>query len=343
MSEEQLSPGTWLLYCPRGSLGSALVGSLNKALSRDGAEKTMHEHIDALVRCARAARPPGLGFARAPPNSIGRNSRALRALTSPCSRPAHLAPPTLPRRHASLDAALQGPLGVGSWNPTPATYRLGAGALLAVHYGLHASVAGARRVEPSVHGPGGGGEGAACVLQGCLSNLDELAESHLDGGSAAGGGAGRSPAAVAARGDVHGLAAEALAAAAAASNGEPLLLLSELQGRYSFALYDAERRSVLAARDPSGGEPLFARADDDGGVALSNARLALGPPGGWAEVPPGHYVAGRHPRVRQFALSAGQLRAREAAEEADADYSPPSSGRAAGRSPRAELAAASSL
>jgi asparagine synthetase B (glutamine-hydrolysing) len=49
------------------------------------------------------------------------------------------------------------------------------------------------------------------------------------------------------------------------------LLLSELQGDYSFVLFDSERRVAFAARDPTGGEPLFYSSDDGGGVVITNS------------------------------------------------------------------------
>lgn len=41
------------------------------------------------------------------------------------------------------------------------------------------------------------------------------------------------------------------------------LLLLTLQGVYSFFIYDSNRRSVFAARDPSGREPLYYAMDED--------------------------------------------------------------------------------
>jgi hypothetical protein len=45
-----------------------------------------------------------------------------------------------------------------------------------------------------------------------------------------------------------------------------------LQGQYSFALYDGEKRQVFAARDSSGSEPLFFEVGEDGGLNLSNSQ-----------------------------------------------------------------------
>ena len=41
------------------------------------------------------------------------------------------------------------------------------------------------------------------------------------------------------------------------------MLLLPLQGVYSFFIYDSNRRSVFAARDPSGREPLYYAMDED--------------------------------------------------------------------------------
>lgn len=95
-------------------------------------------------------------------------------------------------------------------------------------------------------------------------------------------------------------------------------LASHLQGQYAFALLDGERRQVLAARDSSGTEPLFYQLGEDGAVSLSNAQppLACGDDGTvhWTELPPGHFIAGRTPRVQQFALTPQQLEIRESYE-----------------------------
>ena len=40
-------------------------------------------------------------------------------------------------------------------------------------------------------------------------------------------------------------------------------MLRTLQGVYSFFIYDSNRRSVFAARDPSGREPLYYAMDED--------------------------------------------------------------------------------
>jgi len=102
------------------------------------------------------------------------------------------------------------------------------------------------------------------------------------------------------------------------------LLLSELQGNYAFFLFDSQRKQALAARDPTGEQELFYCAEpEDGSVAFTNSLEQL--PGseqqqGWREVPPGHYVCGRTPVLKQFALTPEQLQMRERTETEDISY-----------------------
>ncbi len=65
-----------------------------------------------------------------------------------------------------------------------------------------------------------------------------------------------------------------------ACDGEVLLLLSELQGDYSFVLFDSEKRIAVAARNPTGGEPLCYYVDDNGGVVVTNNVDAVASAGG---------------------------------------------------------------
>ncbi|KIY98570.1 asparagine synthetase-related protein [Monoraphidium neglectum] len=95
-----------------------------------------------------------------------------------------------------------------------------------------------------------------------------------------------------------------------------LVLLSELQGQYAFVIVDS-KRGAFAARDASGTETLFYRIADDGSAAFASSEGAIpeaehaGAPGGeWRELPPGHYVCGRTPKLHQFALTPEQLQAR---------------------------------
>ena len=66
---------------------------------------------------------------------------------------------------------------------------------------------------------------------------------------------------------------------------------------------------MFAARDGTGAQPLYYELDEEGGVSLASAPLAL-PAAAWGELPPGHFVAGRgSPRLQQFALTPLQVRA----------------------------------
>ena len=89
---------------------------------------------------------------------------------------------------------------------------------------------------------------------------------------------------------------------------DPLLVLSELQGHYAFVIYDSEQKSVFAARDASGKQPLYYTTNREKGMSLSSVPLTE--VGAWKEVPPGHYLYGRHPQLMQFALTPDQLMAR---------------------------------
>ena len=53
-----------------------------------------------------------------------------------------------------------------------------------------------------------------------------------------------------------------------------VIFFASVQGQYAFAAYDAERKQVFAARDPSGKEPLFYSIAEDGGVSFANQALA---------------------------------------------------------------------
>lgn len=113
-----------------------------------------------------------------------------------------------------------------------------------------------------------------------------------------------------------------------------LLLLSELQGQYAFIILDNVRKQVFAARDPSGSETLFYRIGDDGSAAFASSRAAIpdtmpdvggsgdDSTGEWLELPPGHYVCGRTPKLHQFALTPEQLQVREMCEDLDPQVVP---------------------
>ena len=71
---------------------------------------------------------------------------------------------------------------------------------------------------------------------------------------------------------------------------------------------------MFAARDPGGQQPLYYSVDEDGLTSVVNKPVNV--PGGesskdWQEVPPGHFVAGKSPKLQQFALTPEQLYARQ--------------------------------
>lgn len=132
--------------------------------------------------------------------------------------------------------------------------------------------------EPSVYAT----SKAVIALFGCLSNGDELVERFQPTGEYAGfvPEASDDTSQLAAlvggqptRGacDQATLSAELILRLYDMCEGHVLLLLSELQGDYSFVLFDSERRVAFAARDPTGGEPLFYSSDDGGGVVITNS------------------------------------------------------------------------
>eukprot|EP00887_Chlorella_sp_A99_P006484 scaffold3.g6484.t1 len=183
--------------------------------------------------------------------------------------------------------------------------------MLVVHPALHASPLVPQRVEPVVHYDGAQ---LACVFTGHLENLGELAARYDAWGGGEGGPS--SPRAVAS--DARALAAATLCAMYARehSAGDLTVLLSELQGHFTFALYDSGARQLFAARDSrADSAPLYYELSEDGSLTLSNVQLLIPAEVGlvhWTELPPGHMLAGRPPpRVTQFALTPAQLSWRE--------------------------------
>lgn len=173
---------------------------------------------------------------------------------------------------------------------------------------------------------------AVCVFHGFLSNLEELQDRH--GESPSKGSPLGSPKAVT---PIFGLEDEAIDESEHkecaserlyrlyARGEDPFVLLSELQGQFAFAIYDG--RQVFAARDPSGKEPLYYDITDDGAISISNSPIKMLSPDGvgyiqWTELLPGQFIAGRTPKVQQFALSPDELSAREAIDADDSERSP---------------------
>ncbi len=50
-----------------------------------------------------------------------------------------------------------------------------------------------------------------------------------------------------------------------------LRCLFEVQGQFSFVVFDSSKRRLFAARDASGTEPLYVNTEDDGAMAFTNA------------------------------------------------------------------------
>jgi len=75
-----------------------------------------------------------------------------------------------------------------------------------------------------------------------------------------------------------------------AQTGDPMKVLSKLQGQFSFAVMDTESVRIFAARDNAGGMPLYQGRLPDGTLVVSNFT-----PEGLemeVEVPGGHYLFG---------------------------------------------------
>eukprot|EP00878_Enallax_costatus_P001544 GHUV01001695.1.p1 GENE.GHUV01001695.1~~GHUV01001695.1.p1 ORF type:complete len:338 (+),score=71.75 GHUV01001695.1:200-1213(+) len=100
--------------------------------------------------------------------------------------------------------------------------------------------------------------------------------------------------------------------------GNELIMLSELQGEFAFVIYDNKHKQPFAARDPSGEEHLYYHVTEDGAISFASDRLAIPDgeqPHEWHELPPGHYISGKVPKLHQFALTPQQLALREIEQE----------------------------
>lgn len=204
-----------------------------------------------------------------------------------------------------------GQLGVGSWNSSPHTWHFGHASAAVVHFGLFEVVGGIHRVQPSVFYDEG--ENVFCVFQGYLSNLEELIDRYFE---ISPDSRSSSPTAVVMPKKTPGEKAAELVYTMFQQVDDPLVLLSELQGQYAFALVDGDRKQVFAARDSSGKEHLYFEIDEDGGLTISNERLRVNSSDGiglvaWEELLPGHYLSGKPVKVHQFALTPAQLTERE--------------------------------
>lgn len=294
-----LAPCSFYLHSPARSKLSALFGSFK--------ERDTEQRIRALLRSTSDQRD---GSAHAAAGGDGvKASKATAALAAPAA------------------------LAANAINESPATYQLGGGAALVVRFGLcEVAGLGLHHLAPNVHYEPS--TRTACVFSGHLQNLDELADRYASEAFAEGP---TSPSSIlAARADPRQLAAETLLHMYLKERGGDLLvLLSELQGQFAFVLFDGEKRQVFAARDSSGGEPLHYCLDEDGAVSLSNSTPLVPTDDGavqWQELPPGHFISGRSPKLQQFALTPAQLSIRESYERSmDEEMSPRALGLLAGR------------
>jgi hypothetical protein len=201
------------------------------------------------------------------------------------------------------------------------------GAGLSVKLGLEEVATDLFRVKPYVYSSPS--NSAVIVFSGHLTNLSELLRRN---------GKGSNPASPSYSGDVNNASTLErkssiersldLGATTASlvlnlyldgqRDDEEVIMLSELQGEYSFVIYDHKRRQAFAARDPSGDEPLYYHISEDGDVSFSGSRLAVPDgeqPHEWRELPPGHYISGKNPKLHQFALTPTQLAMREIQQE----------------------------
>lgn len=309
--DSQLTAGRYCLLCPKSNAGiAALFGSLGVSLGRSfhGGSKQgsggLQQRIDALVKSAHST---------------------VVALASDGGSSEEEDGHRNAREKTMIDT--NNALGANAWNNSPHTWHLGQGSAAVVHFGLFEVVGGINRVQPSVFYNGSHDDAMFCVFQGYLSNLEELIERYFSWDSFSSmqqrekkKSAKDSPTAVVMAKKTPGeKAAELLYTMFCDErNGDdPLIVLSELQGQYAFALFDGDRKHVFAARDSSGKERLYFEIDDDGGVTISNSNtLHVNSSDGlgrveWEELPPGHYLSGRPIKVHQFALTPAEMKERE--------------------------------
>jgi len=173
------------------------------------------------------------------------------------------------------------------------------------------------RVKPAVFQT----ENEICVFYGYLSNSEDVLDLLSKSGRRSGFGCP-----VVGSAQDGELAAELLLHMYRGTSSKDLLImLSELQGQYAFVVYDSHRKQAFAARDPSGRESLYYSFDDDDGLSFTNKPFEV--PGGertadWEVMPPGHFIAGKSSRLKQFALTPEQLHQREVFEAMDEPPSP---------------------
>lgn len=50
-----------------------------------------------------------------------------------------------------------------------------------------------------------------------------------------------------------------------------MIIACDLQGQFSFVVFDSNKRRLFAARDASGTEPLYINTEEDGAMAFTNS------------------------------------------------------------------------
>lgn len=210
----------------------------------------------------------------------------------------------------------------------PITYVWPTGGLT-VQPGVQEIGADLYRVHPYVHSR----DKTAIVLFGYVSNVADLVgrkvaekrlqiDTGLEADDGDGGCDGGGPPTPTGNHDVGRLTASAILQLYLDSGpGNEKVVLSELQGAYAFVILDSSKKQAFAARDPSGGETLYYLLDD-GAASFTHSLEALPPSelrAAWQELPPGHFIAGKPPRLQQFALTREQLMARDRQESMQSD------------------------
>ncbi|KAF6253592.1 hypothetical protein COO60DRAFT_1703730 [Scenedesmus sp. NREL 46B-D3] len=302
MQDQQ--PGSFYCYVPKSP--GPIVGLL---LSRTKSEKLVHSKLDAVLNSWEDD------------NALSSYSETASSFTRAGSLP----------QQASLPSP-----SLGSLPQTQSYVYKHAG--LTVKVGLEEVAADLFRVKPYVYSAPD--HSAVIVFSGCLHNLSELARrrsNHSARSSAASPRFAADPNNAFASGlerkgsiersmDLGAMTASTVLGLYldGQQEGNELIMLSELQGEFAFVIYDNKHKQPFAARDPSGEECLYYHVSEDGAVSFASSRLAIPDgeqPHEWRELPPGHYISGKVPKLHQFALTPEQLVMREMQQEDELDDS----------------------
>lgn len=100
-------------------------------------------------------------------------------------------------------------------------------------------------------------------------------------------------------------------------------MLQELEGSFAFLIFDHDRRCVFAACSPSCNTSLYYGTDQDGSTWVTPHPTYFAQLGAidplQDEIPPGHFIYGKVPRLYQYALTRKQLETRNSIEEGALD------------------------